>query len=239
MRVEKIGDATLYLGNSLEVIPMLGQVDAVVTDTPYGIDGGSGGDAKVFKKGHYDRNGWEDTPDYIQGTVVPIIRLCIERGARVAVTPGRRCAFMFPNPDDIGGFWIPGNAMNGRWGFGLLDPILYYGKDPRAGKGAGTSGTVVTEPAGVGGHPAAKPVAAMHWLVNKASLPGETVLDPFMGSGTTGVACVQIGRRFIGIEREPAYFDLARSRIEAAYKQRPLFTAEPAPKPVQLGLEEA
>lgn len=218
-----IGNATLYLGDCRDVFPLLHGISAIVSDPPYGINGGSGTDAKVFKKGHYEMNGWEDTPGYVYETAVWVVEQAIEKGIRAAITPGRRCAFQYPNPDDIGGFWIPGNAMNGRWGFGLLDPILYYGKDPRAGKGAGTSGTVVTEPAGVDGHPAAKPVSAMNWLVNKASLPGETVCDPFMGSGTTGVACYNTGRAFIGIERESKYFDLACERIDQAQRQGRMF----------------
>jgi site-specific DNA-methyltransferase (adenine-specific) len=234
VKVERIGNATLYLGDCLEILPTLPKVDAVVTDPPYGINGGSGGDARDFKKGHYEMHGWADTPEYVASTPVEVVRYCITNGIRAAVTPGRRCAFLYPHPDDIGGFWIPGAAMNGRWGFGLLDPILYYGKDPRAGKGAGTSGTLVTEPAGVDGHPAAKPVGAMKWLVNKASLLGETVLDPFMGSGTTGIAALFLGRSFIGIEREPAYFELACRRIEDAHRQAPLIPHEPPKAPEQL-----
>lgn len=67
----------------------------------------------------------------------------------------------------------------------------------------------------------------MRWLVNRVSLAGESVLDPFMGSGTTGVACAQLDRKFIGIEIEPKYFDIACRRIEQAYAQGKLF--EPAP----------
>jgi site-specific DNA-methyltransferase (adenine-specific) len=86
-------------------------------------------------------------------------------------------------------------------------------------------------------HPTQKPVALMAWCVEKTK--AKSILDPFMGSGTTGVAAIQHGRQFIGIEREPRYFDIACRRIEQAYKQRPLFEAEPQPKPVQLGLEAA
>lgn len=69
----------------------------------------------------------------------------------------------------------------------------------------------------------------MRWLVERASLRGETVLDPFMGSGTTGVVCVKLGRKFIGIEIEPKYFDIACSRIETATRQ-PRDFFEPKPK---------
>mgnify|MGYP000243353355 CR=1 FL=1 len=73
-------------------------------------------------------------------------------------------------------------------------------------------------------------------LAMSYSAPGQTILDPFVGSGTTGVACVKLGRRFIGIERESKYFDIACRRIEEAYKQPDLFVPRPEPKPVQEAL---
>ena len=78
----------------------------------------------------------------------------------------------------------------------------------------------------------------MRWLTNLASVPGETILDPFMGSGTTGVAAVQMGRKFIGIEREPKYFDIACKRIEQAQKQVDMFV-EPAKPATQGDMWEA
>ena len=72
-------------------------------------------------------------------------------------------------------------------------------------------------------HPTQKPIALMQWCVEKTT---GTVLDPFMGSGTTGVACANLGRKFIGIEIEPKYFDIACRRIEQAYKQPRLFADE-------------
>ena len=84
-------------------------------------------------------------------------------------------------------------------------------------------------------HPFQKPIALMEWCLS--FLPdARIILDPFMGSGTTGVACAKMGRKFIGIEIEPRYFDIACRRIEEAYRQPRLF-AEPAPKPQQLSLE--
>ena len=86
-------------------------------------------------------------------------------------------------------------------------------------------------------HPTQKPVPLMEWCIKKTS--GDVVLDPFMGSGTTGVACVKLGRRFIGVECEPKFFDVACRRIEAAVKQPDFFVEPPAPKPKQLDLMEA
>ena len=80
-------------------------------------------------------------------------------------------------------------------------------------------------------HPAQKPLALMLHIVKTATRPGDLILDPFMGSGTTGVAAIQLGRRFIGIERDPAYFQIAVARLERALAQPRLFTADPAPPP--------
>ena len=80
-------------------------------------------------------------------------------------------------------------------------------------------------------HPTQKPVELMLWCLEFFQ-HSNTILDPFMGSGTTGVACARLGRRFIGIEIEPKYFDIACKRIEQAYRQPDLFIERPA-KPVQ------
>lgn len=78
-----------------------------------------------------------------------------------------------------------------------------------------------------GVHPTEKPIALMRELVDLFSNPGELIFDPFMGSGTTGVAAVKLGRRFVGVEIDPKYFDIARERISAALKQPDLFIASP------------
>ena len=115
----------------------------------------------------------------------------------------------------------------GRWGFSCSQPILFYGKDPYLEHGQGSRanslGQTYPNDANATGHPCAKPLPQMMWLVNRASWRDEIVLDPFMGSGTTGVACANLGRKFIGIEIEPKYFDIACERIEAAYAQGRLF----------------
>lgn len=85
-------------------------------------------------------------------------------------------------------------------------------------------------------HPTQKPVGVMEWSISHTK-GAKTILDPFMGSGTTGVACVKLGRKFIGIEMESRYFDIACKRIEDAYKQPDMFVAPPAPKPVQEGFD--
>jgi DNA modification methylase len=86
-------------------------------------------------------------------------------------------------------------------------------------------------------HPTQKPVAQLSWCIEQLPDTARTILDPFMGSGTTGVACVKLGRRFIEIEIEPKYFNIACKRIEEAYRQPQMFV-EPPPKAEQLSLLE-
>ena len=236
LRKEVIGDATLYLGDCMEVLPTLGKVDAVVMDPFYGINGGVGGDSKEFGKGAYS-GAFVDSPAEVLRVAVWAVEWSIQNAEAVSVTPGNRCLQLYPQARDIGVFWQPASATHGPWGMVTANPILYYGKDWRAGRGALPSGKQVTEQPEKNGHPCPKPLLAWTWLVDKTAKPGALVLDPFMGSGTTGVCCVTTGRKFIGIELEPAYFDIACRRIEQAYKQRPLFEAEPAPQPVQMGIE--
>lgn len=222
MRVEHIGEATLYCADCLEVLPTLEPVDAVVTDPPYGIDGGKGGDARDYGKAAYSAE-WVDTREYVRDVCAPAIRRCLNLASATAVTTGIRCMLEYPAPDDMGCFWTPAACTHGPWGMTVFQPILYYGKDYRAGKGALPSGKLVTEASDKNGHPCPKPIKAWTWLVDKVSPPGSIVLDPFMGSGTTGVAAVSQGRRFIGIEIEPTYFDIACERIDMAQRQQRLF----------------
>jgi len=222
MRTEHIGDATLYLGDCLEVLPKLGKVDAVVTDPPYGVG--------------LDYGSFDDTPDYVLQVACEMVKYSLSRGWRIALTPGNKNSWLYPKPDDIGVWFNPAGTGFGRWGFNLAHLILYYGKEPRPNKSA-SSVTGLNDRSEDFGHPCAKPLPFMCWLVNKASDEGETILDPFMGSGTTGVACANLGRKFIGIEIEEKYFDIACKRIEIAYQQPRLFD-EPRPKakPQELGL---
>lgn len=219
MRKEVIGNATLYLGDARDF-----QIDAhaLLADPPYGIDGGKGGDAKDFKKGAY-ASAFEDTEDYISSVCVGVVTEALQRVQRGAVTPGNRCLHLYPKAADIGCFYSPAAMTHGPWGFVGFNPILYYGKDHRAGRGALPSSLTVTESAEKNGHPCPKPIRAWRWLLDKVSKPGELVFDPFMGSGTTGVACALMGRSFVGVELHEPYLEIAAKRIEEAYRQADMF----------------
>lgn len=215
------------LGDCLEVLPTLAIVDAVVTDPPYGVGLGKDGPTAIGKTAYAS---FEDTPEYLRKVCVTAIEMCLERGWRIVMTPGNRNCFEYPPPDEIGAIFNPAGAGFSRWGFTTSQPILYYGKDPHS-PAKKPQAVLSTELSEKNGHPCPKPFKLMRWLVERASLPGETILDPFMGSGTTGVAAVKLGRKFTGIEIDPGYFDIACRRIEAALKQ-PDFFIDP-PKPIK------
>ena len=213
---------TIYHGNALEILPDLAplvpdprleQVDVVLTDPPYGIDGGRGGVNRERSKGRYVGTGWEDTPEYVRDVCVPTIAWAIHAVGRVVMTPGLRAMHLYPTPDDVGCFYTPASSGWGSWGKNVFNPIFFYGRDPRAGVGQTPSGRTVTETANVPGFPCPKPLRAWKWLLNKCCLEGETVLDPFLGSGTTLVAAKHLGLRGIGIEREEAYCEIAAKRL--------------------------
>ena len=240
MRVEKIGPHTLYLADCMDVLPTLGRVDAVVTDPPYGV-------GLVKKTSRYNTH--DAAPAYAddEESIIPVVVAAVEMSRqianRVVVTPGTRLLTFYPRPASIGTIFSPGAGGLDSWGFGCNNPILYYGKCPylAAGKGsrpnsfASNAANPYTE-GKTEGHPCPKPLAWMEWLVNRSSVfPGETICDPFMGSGTTGVACQKLGRAFIGIERDPEYFQIACRRIDEAMRQPDLFIQQ-APTPVQESL---
>jgi site-specific DNA-methyltransferase (adenine-specific) len=216
-REEFIGDARLILGDCRDILPTLGKVDAVVTDPPYGV--------------HLDYESTNDSPEFVTDIAVPVIETCRALAARVVLTPGVRNLFAYPWPDHTGAIYYPAGAGCNSWGFSCWQPILYYGKDPylATGKGSRPDSFHATDAAEKNGHPCPKPIGQMQRIVDRSTLRGETILDPFMGSGTTGVACAKLGRKFIGIEIDPGYFDIACRRIDAAYKQPDMFIEKPTP----------
>jgi site-specific DNA-methyltransferase (adenine-specific) len=214
---------TLYHGDCLEIMPHLGPVDLVLTDPPYGVAHCTGGDKGTYQKAVYGTTRFDDTEEYRKNVVVPFIALCVEKFERVVLTPGIFGLRDYPPPDDIGCFWTPAAQTHGRWGFRTFNPILYYGKSPRAGKGDSPSGKQLTEKAKKNGHPCPKPIGAWMWLLHKASFSTDTVLDPFIGSGTTAVACERLNRRWIGIEISEKYCEIAAKQIEDEARQLKLF----------------
>ena len=234
----KIGTATLYRGDCMEVLPTLGRFDAVITDPPYGIELGSTSGAGFASKNHAHGlkldayEGFADTYEQFVCEVVPALNLAISNAERAAIFTGQHIHEQ-AKPDAIGGIYCPAAAGRHCWGFKTFIPLLLYGKAPDLHKGSKPTCLVSNEKVDKLsiGHPVPKPLGWMLWTVDLVSRKTESILDPFMGSGTTGVAAIQLGRTFTGIEREPKYFDIACKRIEQAYAQGQLF--EPV-QPVQV-----
>lgn len=213
-RVEQIGDATLYLGDCREILPTLGKVDAVVTDPPYGIGklwkGGSGhGWGKASDQAEL-RNSWDGAipSDVIMGLIRSNLPVILWGGN------------YFPVPASRG--WLVWNKPERNFTLAEAE-LAWTNVDMRVRVFDHARSDQGRE------HPTQKPVALMKWCIELLSKDLNTFLDPFMGSGTTGVACAKLGRKFIGIEIELKYFDIACRRIEAAYKQPDMFITRPAP----------
>ncbi len=216
-------------GDCLQVLPTLeaGSVDAVITDPPYGVGMGIKKDGRGGKhgsgKGAYLSGA--DTYEEFVGEIVPRLSLALSLVSRAAVFTGPHIHEQ-GKPAVIGGVYTP--ACNGRhcWGFKNFHPVLLYGKAPDLHKGAKEPTVFRSTSSGEkNGHPCPKPLEWMRWLIRLTTRPGETILDPFAGSGTTGVAAMLEGRNAVLIEREPAYVEIIRRRLAEA---EPLF-AEVAP----------
>jgi DNA modification methylase len=208
---EIIGNQRLILGDSSDIIEDL-VFNVLLTDPPYGIQG------SASRKGDYQGE-FEDNREYIKDTIVPIVELALGKCNRGIVTPGYRNMLLYPEPVDIGCFYTPASTGCGPWGFNTFNPIYYYGKNPYAGKGRQPTGKLLTEVSPKNGHPCPKPIKAWTWLLSKVALDTDTVLDPFLGSGTTLVACELTGRRGIGVEIDRRFFDIACREVELATKQ--------------------
>jgi site-specific DNA-methyltransferase (adenine-specific) len=250
-REEIIGDCRLILGDCREVLPTLGPVDAVITDPPYAVSQKGVAHVKQGRGGSRRLDFFEGDDDWAAMTalVAEAAGLAIDKlGPRASMYwwCGHRQFNALTTLFEERGFstrflvWTktcPPPAPPGAGWPSAAELCLYAFRPGRVFNGSPKSNVIVGDTYRFGqpgkvDHPTQKPLHTIHPLLAASTLLGDTVLDPFMGSGSTGVGCVQVGRSFIGIEREPSYFDIACRRIEEAYKQPRLF-AEPPPKPVQ------
>lgn len=229
-REEQIGDCRLILGDCREVLPTLGTVDAVVTDPPYGIGEAAGknksrGSMAISRD--YGNQSWDDeTSDLEVAMAVNAAKWSVVFGGNYYDLPPTSC-------------WLVWDKINGDNDF--ADCELAWTNLPKAVRRLRFlwNGCMRRERDIAREHPTQKPVEVMRWCIGHLPDNVSTILDPFMGSGTTGVAAVMLGKRFIGIERETKYFDIACRRVAEAYRQPDLLVASPEPRPVQLSLIEA
>lgn len=210
-----------YHGNG--ILCSLVTADRVITDPFYGVglaaqkvgrtraDGSRVG-TNIERISGYENT--DDTPDNVVKIVIPIINICIAKFKTVVVTPRTRCMFKYPEPSDIGSVFLPAGCGFARWGFTSSQPILYYGTDPYMPKNKKPNSFESTAISERNGHPCPKPIKWMTWLVNRCSIQGEIILDPFMGSGTTLRAAKDLGRKAVGIDIEEKYCEIAARRLQ-------------------------
>jgi site-specific DNA-methyltransferase (adenine-specific) len=202
---------TIYHGDCREILPTLDKVDLVLTDPPYGIDGGRGGTSTARGKGDYI-SAFDDTREFIQYCVVPSLFTLIEWKTLVATT-GWNNMDLYPPADGFGVFHSPASCGMQRFGRTDAQPILYYGWHHLQGKEPQPCSYRMIEAPPKNGHPCPKPYKAWMWLYDKCSYDGCLTLDPFMGSGTTLRAAKDLGRQAIGIELEEKYCEIAANRL--------------------------
>lgn len=208
--IVKIGDATLYLGDCVDILPTLDKVDAVITDPPYGM-----GEVLKDKGGRWaglytEQNGfaWDKTAPEIVLTFPSIAQKVIIWGGNFFDLP-------------VSKSWLVWNKIIRNFSSSVCE-LAWTNLDKPINAFDYSHGQLAIEGKQ---HPTQKPLPLMIWCIEQAGNPN-IILDPFMGSGTTGVAAIQMGRKFIGIEREPKYFEIACKRIEQATKQDDMFIAQ-------------
>jgi site-specific DNA-methyltransferase (adenine-specific) len=225
-----------------EIVPTLGPVDHVITDPPYSdnthkqakTNKGRGHGVKLVTFGALADDDFDE-----------VVVLCIgaARGWVVMTCDYTHAARLYAHPSFVRlGAWVKPNPMpqisGDRPGQGFETVLILHGGEMRKAWSRGGGSAVWTVPPHGGGTlvPTQKPLALVSAFVSDFTRAGEIVLDPFLGSGTTGVACALSGRRFIGCEAIPQHFDIACRRIEEAYRQPRLFS-EPVAKPVQTAFD--
>ena len=228
-RIEQIGDATLYLGDCLEILPTLPKVDAVITDPPYGINTKSDGFGKLSPWGDLCNSAF---------WYAEWMRLC---KSRLRATGG--CLWTCLNWRSLVTFqkaaidaqwsieslmvwdkeWIgPGGTRGLRPSYELV-ALLTLGDFSIDNRGLPDVQRFKWSSIKPNGHPAEKPPKLMRFLVENSTVEGQVVLDPFLGSGTTAVAAIESGRKVIGIEQDEKWFGLSCERIDNAYRQQRMF----------------
>jgi site-specific DNA-methyltransferase (adenine-specific) len=206
----------IYHGDCREILPSL-KADVVVTDPPYGVDLGNHGAVNETRSRFLCKAGYqsyEDTDENLRSVVIPgvIASLDICAGRGLVFCAGSKIG-AFPEPSCVGGIYLPSGCGRTRWGFQNLVLCMFYGTAPDLQNGAQHTVMRSTGHAEPSLHPCPKPLPWMLWAVRLASREGETILDPFMGSGTTLRAAKDLGRKAIGVEIEERYCEIAAKRL--------------------------
>lgn len=228
-RKEIIGDCTLYNGNCIDILPRIERIDCVVTDPPYGDGAGVG-------YGLYDKQIAGNEDPLLNCEALRYIYHCLRKNGTVYnFTNATHQDFLRQYVNKYSRLQFKRNVIwdkNGMKLGGAFRPqyevimVLEKGKPVYHRKDFADVQRFSTVQHTPDSHPHEKPLGLVKGLIAHSSQVGETILDPFMGSGSTGVAAAQMGRKFVGIELDPGYFDMACRRIESALKQGDIFGAD-------------
>lgn len=222
-----IGNATLYLGDCMDILPTLDRVDAVITDPPYGMN---------FQSNHRMEKHIKIANDDCAYLANAVLDWAFKNANHSVYAFGRwNNIYDYPKPKSLI-TWVKNN-----WSMGDLnheharqtEVAFFYAMEKHFFPKDRPTDVVAFSRTQNTLHPTEKPIGLMQRFVEWTN---GVILDPFMGSGTTGVAAIQMGRKFIGIELEPKYFEIACKRIEKAHKQNDMFISEPLAKPKQENL---
>lgn len=220
-----IGSATLYLGDCTELLKAIPRDAAIVTDPPYGM--GYDTDSTRFSgltkgpprgQGRSDRLIEGDDRPFDPSPWLSWKRVTLWGANHYAprLPLGSTLVWLKKYPQHYGTFLSDAEIGWQSWGHGVY---VFNAPDSIGRRKMEFTGTIMGDATA---HPTQKPVTLMRWCLDRTG-PAPVYVDPYMGSGTTGVACAEIGAPFIGCEIERAYFDIACERIERAQRQERLF----------------
>jgi site-specific DNA-methyltransferase (adenine-specific) len=225
MRRQQIGDGTFYMADAFDLMPTIGEVDCIITDPPY--------NAKTHNGARSSSSLKAPRIDFEAISEAQFVEFCANAVAQARRWVVMSCAWQHAAELEKAGLplvrlgvWTKKNAApqftGDRPGVGWEAIAILHREGKKHWNGGGHHAVWACN-VEHGEHPTRKPLPLLLDWVAKFTEPGETVLDPFMGSGTTGVACARLGRKFIGIEKRADYFDLACRRITDAYRQTDMF----------------
>jgi DNA modification methylase len=231
----QIGDCRLILADSLDIMPDIRDVDLIVSDVPYKLTSGGQTEGGLHERfGKDERTAYTNDGNLFQGEVpawedfMPMLYDCLKEDAHCYTMSDSKNIQAMLNAGEAAGFrfhnmlyWDKGTCTPNRWYMKNAEFVAlhYKGKAFSINNCSSKQGIYVAHQ-DESAHPTEKPVLLMQHYITNSSQPGELVLDPFMGTGTTGIAAIRSGRKFIGIERDPQWYEVACKRIEQEMADR-------------------
>jgi site-specific DNA-methyltransferase (adenine-specific) len=196
----------LHMGNCIDFLKKIPDqsIDNIFADPPYGNE--------------TNYKSYKDTRDNLEKLINSFMPEAKRVAKRIIITCGVKNIYLYPEYDWSLCWVNMAGVGSSSWGFCCWQPILVYGKDPYLSNGLGRKPDTYIQKQNKNDrdvdHPCPKPENVMRWIIDRTTIKNETILDPFMGSGSTGIACAKLDRDFIGCEIDPYYFEIAKKQIE-------------------------